>query len=192
MRKLFSIMLAAGVSTLSNCQKSVEPSEDTAALHDRFHGQYKIISATAEKAVDLNRDGQASTDLLTEIPLLGANQSRLNILIRENNFKWFEDRWPQPFISRNWNYNSPDSVMLTDYLYNPLPRDFTFDKSITSLLVEPGPVDKADGGRRPAPEKVAIEGDGQLRVVTLRLLYIGRSWQPVRITTVYKLFTSIT
>jgi hypothetical protein len=192
MKTLFPVALVIGVSTLSSCQKSVEPSEDTAALHNRFHGQYRIVSATAEKAVDLNRDGQASTDLLTEIPLLGANQSRLIILIRENGLKWFEDHWPQPVIARNWNYNSPDSVMLTDYLYNPLPRDFTFDKPVTSLLVEPGPADKADGGRTPAPENVTIEGDGQLRVTTLRLLYIGRSWQPVRITTVYKRFTSIT
>ena len=192
MKILFPVVLVMGVSTLSSCQKSVEPSEDTSALHDRFHGQYKIISATTEKAVDLNRDGQASTDLLTEIPLLGANQSRLNILIRENNLKWFEDHWPQPIIARNWNYNSPDSVMLTGYLYNPLPRDFTFDKPVANLLVEPGPVDKADGGRTPAPENVAIENDGQLRVTTLRLLYIGRSWQPIRIITVYKRFTSTT
>jgi hypothetical protein len=191
MRKLIPFLLA--VSTLSNCQKNtLEPSEDTSALHDRFHGRYSIVSATAEKAVDLNRDGRASTDLLTEIPNLGLTQSRLNIFIRENGLKWFEDSWPQPYIGRNWNYSSPDSVLVYDYLYNPLPRDFTFDKTVTSLLVEPGPADKADGGRTPAPEKVTIEGDGQLRVVTLRLLYIGRSWQLVRITTVYKRFTITT
>jgi len=191
MRKLIPLLLA--VSTLSNCQKNtVEPNEDTSALHDRFHGQYSIVSATAEKAVDLNRDGQASTDLLTEIPNLGLPQSRLNVFIRENGLKWFEDSWPQPYIGRNWNYSSPDSVMVYNYLYNPLPRDFTFDEAVTSLLVEPGPADKANGGRTPAPESVTIEGDGQLRVVTRRLLYIGRSWQPVRIITVYKRFTSIT
>jgi len=187
------LYLLATASTLSGCQKNaVEPSEDTAVLHDRFHGQYELVSSTADHAVDLNRDGQASTDLLTEIPNLGLPQSRLNVFIRENGLKWFEDSWPQPYIGRNWNYSSPDSVMVYDYLYNPLPRDFTFDKAVTSLLVEPGPADKANGGRTPAPESVTIEGDGQLRVVTRRLLYIGRSWQPVRIITVYKRFTSIT
>jgi hypothetical protein len=191
MKKLISLLLAA--SALSSCQKNTpEPSEDTAALHDRFHGQYQVVSATAEKAVDLNYDGRASTDLLTEIPNLGLKQSRLNVLIRDNGLKWFEEVWPHPYLARNWNYTSPDSVMVYDYLYNPLPRDFTFDKTITSLLVEPGPADKANGGRTAAPESVTIGGDGQLRVVTRRLLYIGRSWQLVRITAVYKRFTSIT
>lgn len=191
MKKLTYLLAIAGA--LGGCQKSaVEPSEDTAVLHDRFHGQYNIVSATADRAIDLNRDGLASTDLLTEIPNLGRKQSTLNVFIRENGLKWFEDSWPQPNITRNWNYSSPDSVMLDGYLFNPLPRDFTFDKAVTSLLVEPGPADKANGGRTAAPESVTIEGDGQLRVVTLRLLYIGRSWQLVRITTVYKRFTIIT
>lgn len=191
MKKLVYPLLVA--AALGGCQKSaVEPSEDTATLRNRFHGQYIIVSSTAGQAVDLNRDGQASTDLLTEIPNLGRKQSTLNVLIRDNGLKWFEDFWPLPAITRNWNYSNPDSVMVAGYLYNPVPRDFTFDKAVTNLLVEPGAADKATGGRTPAPESVTIEGDGQLRVVTLRLLYIGRTWQPVRIITVYKRFTSIT
>lgn len=191
MQKL--VYLLGIASALGSCQHStVEPSEDISALHDRFHGQYNIVSSVADVPVDLNRDGQAAANLLTEIPNLGLKQSRLNVLIRENGLKWFEEVWPQPIITRNWNYTSPDSMQLDGYLYNPVPRDFTFDKNVTSLLVEPGPADKANGGRTAAPEAVLIEGDGQLRVVTRRLLYIGRSWQFVRITTVYKRFTSTT
>jgi hypothetical protein len=183
----------AMAGAMGGCQKNtVEPSEDTATMRDRFHGQYSIVSATADRAVDLNYDGQASTDLLTEIPNLGRKQGTLNVLIRENGLRWFEDFWPLPAITRNWNYTSPDSMMVSGYLYNPVPRDFAFDKAVTSLLVDPGTVDKANGGRTPAPESVTIEGDGQLRVVTLRLLYTGRIWQPVRIITVYKRFTSLT
>lgn len=191
MKTLVYSLLVAG--TLAGCQqRAPEPSEDTAALHDRFHGQYSVVSATADSAVDLDRDGRASFDLLAEIPLLGAKQSRLNVLIRTNGLKWFEEYWPQPIITRNWSYSSPDSVMLGGYLYNPLPRDFTFDQPVTRLLVEPGPAANATGGRTAAPESVTIEGDGQLRVVTRRLLYVGRSWQLVRITVVYKRFTVIT
>lgn len=191
MKKLIYLLGAA--AALGGCQKNtVEPNEDTATLRNRFHGQYNIVSATADQAVDLNRDGQASTDLLTEIPNLGRKQSTLNVLIRDNGLKWFEELWPLPALTRNWNYSSPDSLMVLGYLYNPVPRDFTVDKAVANLLVEPGAADKANGGRTPAPESVVIEGDGQLRVVTLRLLYINRTWQPVRITTVYKRFTSIT
>jgi hypothetical protein len=195
MKKL--IYLLGTTVALGSCQKSdSEPSEDTAALHDRFHGQYDIVSATADRAVDLNRDGRASTDLTTEIPYLNQakslNAGRLLIRIRDNSEKIFEEWWPQPYLARNWQYSSPDSMMLNGYLSQVAHRNFTFDKAVTGLLVEPGPAAQADGGRFAAPEKVTIEGDGQLRVVTQRLLYIGRSWQLVRITVVYKRLTIIT
>lgn len=191
MKRLLYVLATA--ATVSGCQQNtVEPSEDTATLHDRFHGQYKLVSSTADQAIDLNRDGQASTDVTKEIPDLSLNQTRLILLVRESGLKWFEEWWPQPIIARNWNYSSPDSVMLNGYLSNPVPRDFTVDKALTSLLVEQGPADKANGGRTAAPESVTVLGNDQLKVVTLRLLYIGRSWQSVRITTIYQRFTSIT
>lgn len=191
MKRLLYVLATA--ATVSGCQQNtVEPSEDTATLHDRFHGQYKLVSSTADQAIDLNRDGQASTDVTKEIPDLSLNQTRLILLVRESGLKWFEEWWPQPIIARNWNYSSPDSVMLNGYLSNPVPRDFTADKALTSLLVEQGPADKANGGRTAAPESVTVLGNDQLKVVTLRLLYIGRSWQSVRITTIYQRFTSIT
>jgi hypothetical protein len=195
MKRLVYLMAMTGA--LVGCQKSdSEPSEDTAALHDRFHGQYNIVSATADRAVDLNRDGQPSTDLTTEIPYLNQakslNAGRLLVRITDTGEKVFEEWWPQPVIARNWNYSSPDSVQMNGYLSQAAYRNFTFDKAVIGLLVEPGLAAKADGGRSAAPEKVTIEGDGQLRVVTQRLLYIGRSWQLVRITVVYKRFTIIT
>jgi hypothetical protein len=191
MKRLLYVLATA--ATVSGCQQNtVEPSEDTATLHDRFHGQYKLVSSTADQAIDLNRDGQASTDVTKEIPDLSLNQTRLILLVRESGLKWFEEWWPQPIIARNWNYSSPDSVMLNGYLSNPVPRDFTADKALTSLLVEQGPADKANGGRTAAPESVTVLGNDQLKVVTLLLLYIGRSWQSVRITTIYQRFTSIT
>jgi hypothetical protein len=191
MKRLFYLLTTA--TTLSGCQqKTVEPNEDTATLHDRFHGQYKLVSSTADQAIDINGDGQASTDLTKEIPDLNLNQTRLLLLVRESGLKWFEERWPQPIIARNWNYSSPDSVMLNGYLSSSVPRDFTANKALTSLLVAQGPADKDNGGRTPAPESVTVLGNDQLKVVTLRLLYIGRSWQSVRITTIYQRFTSIT
>ena len=121
MKKILLLLSVAG--PLGSCQKSApEPSENTAALHDQFHGQYAIVSSTADRAVDLNRDGKASADLTTEIPNL--KSSRLLLLIRENGLKWFSEAWPQPFITRNWQYASPDSVMLSDYISSPLARDF--------------------------------------------------------------------
>jgi hypothetical protein len=195
MKRLLYLLATAGM--LGGCQKTiVEPSEDTATLHDRFHGQYNLVSATADRAVDLNRDGQASTDLVTEIPHLNQAKSldagRLLVFIRDNGQKVLQEWWPQPNITRNWQYSSPDSVRLSGYNSQVAFWDFAFNKPITTLLLEPGPIANANGGRQAAPEEVTVEGDEQLRVVTLRLLYIGRSWQLVRITAVYKRFTIIT
>lgn len=50
MKKLIYLLGAA--AALGSCQKNtVEPNEDTATLRNRFHGQYSIVSATADRAV---------------------------------------------------------------------------------------------------------------------------------------------
>jgi hypothetical protein len=190
MRKLIPFLLAAGAFT--SCQKSTpEPSEDTAALHDQFHGKYRLVSATAETAVDLNRDGQASKDLLKEIPDLTLSAGQLVLLI-QNNAKLFNQFWPQPNVTRDYQQNSPDSLTVQGYADQMTPRYFSFDKSVTHLVVEPGPATSADGDRFPVPEEVTLEGNEQIRVVVNRRVFTRQGWRFVRITAWYKRYTIIT
>ncbi|TVT42677.1 hypothetical protein FNT36_00875 [Hymenobacter setariae] len=145
----------------------------------------------AETAVDLNRDGQASKDLLKEIPDLSLSAGQLILLI-QNNVKLFEQFWPQAYVTQDYRQSSPDSLLLQGYADQIMPRYFSFDKSITRLVVEPGPAAAADGGRFPAPEEVKLEGNEQIRVVVNRLLFTRQGWRLVRVTTWYKRYTIIT
>jgi hypothetical protein len=190
MRKIIPLLLA--ISALSSCHKSaLEPSEDTSALHDQFHGKYRLVSATAETAVDLNRDGQASKDLLKEIPDLTLSAGQLIVLIKDD-AKLFNQFWPQPDVTRDWQQSSSDSLTVQGYADQMTPRYFTFDKAVTHMIVKPEPLAAADGGRFPVPEEVTLEGNEQIRVVVNRRIFIRQGWRFVRITTWYKRYTIIT
>src|SRR5690606_21749554 len=61
------ICLAIAIASFG-CTK---PDEDPAELVGvRFQGQYKVIMAVADRQVDVNHDGNASNDILAEIPAL--------------------------------------------------------------------------------------------------------------------------
>jgi hypothetical protein len=190
MKNLLTLVLASGI--LASCQKQApEPSEDTAALHTRFHGKYQLLSAVADVPVDLNRDGQASTNLVEEIP--DVKSSDVILLIPENrDVKMFEQFWPQPNVTHNWNYSSPDSLMVQGYAIQIVPRYFAFNKSVTNLVVESSPTSAANDGRFPVPEVAVIEKGDQLRITVQRSLFTHKGWQLVRITTTYKRYTSVT
>ena len=184
------VLLTAGA--LVGChERTPAPSEDAAALHSRFHGKYQLLSAVADVPVDLDRDGRASTNLVEELPDVKA--SDVILLIKEDNsFKLFEQSWPQPNVTRDWNASNPDSLIVQGYAIQLSPRSFTFDKSVTNLLIESGPVSATDAGRFPTPEVAAIEPGDQLRIVVQRALFTRKGWKLVRITSVYKRYTSIT
>jgi hypothetical protein len=186
------VLLVLGAGGLGSCQeRAPEPSEDTATLHTRFHGKYELLSAVADVAVDLNQDGIRSANLVEEIPNL--KSSDVILLIREDSgVKLFEQFWPQPNVTRDWNYSHPDSLTVQGYANQIRGRYFKFDKSVTNLLVEPDPVTIAKDDRFPIPEEAAIESGDQLRIVVRRALFTRKGWQLVRITTVYKRYTTTT
>jgi hypothetical protein len=190
MKSLATLFLAAGA--LTGChERTPEPSEDASALHNRFHGKYQLLSADADVPVDLNRDGRASTNLVDELPEV--KSSDVILLIKEDNsFKLFEQAWPQPNVTRDWNASSPDSLIVQGYAMQLSPRSFTFDKSVTNLVIEPSPASAATDDRFPTPQVAAIEKDDQLRIVVQRSLFTRKGWQLVRIITVYKRYTIIT
>ena len=195
MKKILLILLS-GTATLSSCQKEkLAPDENKAALKEQFHGKYSVVSATSDIAVDLNEDGRASTDLKVEVPSLANSDFELLIgnYSTESNFIGMAVQfWQHQHVTRNWNYTSPDSLMVLGFVNQPTSRYFNFNKEVTQLQMEQIPDAPADKGQYPAPASVTVAGPEQLLVVTNRLLFVHKSWQPVRITILYKRYRKTT
>ena len=190
------LMLLGLAATLGSCQKDkLTPNEDIAALKEQFHGKYRIVSATSDIAVDLNEDGRVSTDLSQEIPYL--SNSDFEVLIGNSSINggyvgMAVQFWQHQNVTRNWNYNSPDSVMVLGFVNQPTSRYFNFNQELTQLKLEQILDAPADNGQYPAPESITVAGPEQLLVVTNRLLFVRKAWKPVRITILYKRYTKTT
>lgn len=195
MKKTLVLLLGAA-ATLSSCQKDrLAPSEDKAALKEQFHGKYKIVSATSDIAVDLDENGRFSTDLRNEIPDLA--NSDFEVLIGQSSVGggyvgMAVQFWQHQNVTRNWNYNSPDSLLVLGFANQPTARNFSFNAALTQLQLAQIADSPADNGQYPAPESVTVTGPEQLLVVTNRLLFVRKAWTPVRITTLYKRYTKTT
>jgi hypothetical protein len=195
MRAIIPI-LCISATMLGSCQKnSPEPHEDVAALKEQFHGKYKIVSATSNIAVDLNEDGRATTNLSDEIPMLVNSDFEVlvgNSAINNGYIGQLVQFWQRQNVTRNWNYSSPDSLMVLGFVNQPVPRYFNFNKELTQLLAEQLPDSSTDNGQYPAPESITVAGPEQLLVVTNRLLFVRKVWTPVRITVLYKRYRKTT
>ena len=194
MKKAFLLLITVA-ATLSGCQKDkLAPNEDKAALKEQFHGKYSVVSATSDVAVDLNEDGRASTNLSQEIPNL--SNSDFEVLMGNNISTTYigmaVQSWQHQHVTRNWNYNSPDSLIVMGFANQPTPRYFNFNAELTRLQLEQRPESPADKGRYPAPESITGAGPEQLMVVTNRLLFVRKTWKLVRITVLYKRYTKTT
>ncbi|MBF9220310.1 hypothetical protein [Hymenobacter ruricola] len=192
-----TVLLLLGITaTLGSCQKDkLAPSKDVSALKEQFHGKYKIVSVTSDLAVDLNEDGRFSTNLSDEIP--GLSNSDFEVLIGNNSPKndyigMAVQFWQHQNVTRNWNYSSPDSLMVLGFVNQPTYRYFNFNAALTRLQLEQLLDAPADEGQYPAPESIAVAGPEQLLVVTNRLLFVRKAWKPVRITALYKRYTKTT
>ena len=195
MKAVIPVLLVAA-TILGSCHKnSLEPNEDVTALKERFHGKYKIISATSDIAVDLDEDGRATTDLSNEIPQLV--NSDFTVLITNSSTSngyigQLAQFWQHQNVTRNWNYSSPDSLHVLGSSNQPTPRRFNFNKELTQLLVEQLSDAPADKGQYPAPESITAVGPEQLLVITNRLLFVRKAWKPVCITVLYKRYSKTT
>jgi hypothetical protein len=188
--------LFVAATMLGGCQKSSsEPNEDVAALKEQFHGKYKIVSAISDVAVDLDEDGRATTNLSDEIPMLINSDFEVRVgnnTVSNGYIGQLAQFWQIQNVTRNWNYSSPDSLMVLGFVNQPAPRYFNFNKELTQLLAEQLPDSPADNGQYPAPESITVAGPEHLLVVTNRRLFVRKIWTPVRVTTLYKRYTKTT
>ncbi|GAB3508522.1 hypothetical protein GCM10027341_44430 [Spirosoma knui] len=191
---------------LAGCYpKEFAPNENAEALHEKFHGKYKAIRSVSSEPLDVNLDGQASTDMLVEIPDLTLNYSNyLELRIYSPN-KYssksaflFTQWWPEQHIwmsttNKVWD-GEPidyDPERIVNYNMQGVVRYFSFSPDLKRIDVAPNT--KEDLFRWVYPESVTVDpGSNTIQVVNKRRLYTRTGVKDVIITTTYARFTMIT
>lgn len=184
------LLLLAIVATLTSCNESeIVLHEDAFLLHERFHGKYKIVTSTSNKAVDINKDGQASTDLLQEISFLSDAELELRIPVpgynTDGSLFLFTQFWQQQFLT------TVNSDTVANYAVQGVVRYFRLSQNVDEILVAPDQY-QVDLKLFPLPDEVTIESNGYIKVVMQKLLYTSEGWKSVNITTLYKRYTMAT
>ena len=172
------------------CHKTLVPNENLSALHDRFHGKYKVISSTSSEAIDVNLDGTASMDILTEIPdLINAN---LEIRIYEKDTPLFIQFLPEQYFGYPAEPITYDTTVAINYAKQGIIRLLKFDTDIKKKILHPDQAPLPDSVHFPFPKSVTIEFDDRIKVISAKRLLTHFGWKKVEITTVYERFTKET
>jgi len=182
--KISLLVFLSVIATFTSCkERRVAPHEDIPRLQERFQGAYKIVSSTSNEAVDINKDGQASTDLLKEIDLLSNAELLLRIPANPNekgSSFLFTQFWQQQLLV---TVNTTDTI--STYALQGTVRNFNFSPSLDALLIAPDG-HQVDLQRFPFPDEVTIGSNDQIKVVMQKRLYTSKGWKPLTITTWYQ------
>ncbi|THU40791.1 hypothetical protein FAM09_01375 [Niastella caeni] len=175
--------------TISCSRKDAAP-DNTKQVYEWLHGKYKAISSFSSEAVDVNMDGVATDNILTEIPDL--THCRLEIrIVSQNNFL-FAESWPEQFIGHGIEPPGYDPSLAVNYVRQGLVRTFSLDNTSNKILVNPDTTPLPDTRRFSFPLAVTVEGSDTIKVVISKKLYTSAGWKVVTITTVYERYTMIT
>ena len=195
--KITLLFLLAGLITVSACKEpnEVAPNEDVAALQEKFHGKYKPLYSTSSQALDVNRDGKASTDMLEEISELPDMVVEVRIYDKSQyNAKpsfLFTHHWPKQWFGRVEPINFDPSIKVS-YDRKVVSWEFAFDNALTQLLLEPNESYLADPDLYTPLKTVLVKNSGQIEVTLTKRLYTPEGWKTVQIVTLYERFTRIT
>jgi hypothetical protein len=181
-----------------------KPHQDFEDLHQQFHGKYKIVSAVSSDAIDVNMDGNATTDLISEIEVLttGTITSPYSeIIINEpsgsnpNRKFLFVQAWPQQFVRLGGGKSWDGMEMIpfhADYTFaydmKVVYRQFDFSPDLKQLIVVSGKEEDPVFSQS-APKHVLVLGDGRIEVVANRKIYTSNGVKQVIVTTTYERFT---
>lgn len=196
------------LSTLFSCNKDkpisdaeIVEAQKLAALRDQFHGQYHIVSSVSSEAVDIDMDGESSTDLFEEIDILPFEKNyHFDVELRiygpgpltTKPTYLFSQSWPEQYIhtgNEEWTGGPGldyDPSLRMDFLRQGTPRQFSFSEDLKSIRVIPG--DNENPYRWVKPESVTVDSANRLVIVNKRYLYTKGGVKQVSITSVYERF----
>jgi hypothetical protein len=181
--------LLCGITLMGSCKRDDGP--DQATLNrERLQGKYRIVSSISSEAVDINLDGTAGNNMLSEITDLEGTD--LVILIRDKFF--LMHNWSEQYFG----YGAPpagyDSSFLVHYVRQALSRTFSVDAGGKTIHVhkDTEPTPDPLGLRFTFPEAVSIEGENTITIVFTKKLYTSAGWKTTTITTIYERYTKLT
>jgi hypothetical protein len=170
------------IALTSGCRRE---SDNTGQVHKQLHGKYKAISSVTSAGVDVNMDGAASTDLLSEMDELA--HCELEIRIVNKNHFLFNQFWPEQFI-RPGNPPAP----IVDYACQGVGRRFSIAGDNVTLQLKPDQTTPPDPNLWVFPTSVTIEGKDLIKIVFTKKLFTASGWESVTIITLYERYTMIT
>jgi hypothetical protein len=198
MKKLLSVAICTII--FFSCTKDETSVFNRPLLHEKFNGKYELLSAISEKAVDLNNDGKASTELLNENSMILFSTVEIRIpqkddLFIEDNEFVFSEFWPTENGQRlkdkdvitvyrtkiySGNYDIYGNVLIGEFM-----DDLKYGTFITDIN---------DDGKNTLIELKSLEflDDDKIEVTAVRKLYTMSGWTVTKIKSLYKKYTTRT
>lgn len=174
---------------ITSCRRDGSP-DKTKEIHERLHGKYKVISSISNDAVDVNLDGTATTNILSEIPDL-AHANLVILIVAKDNFLFCQS-WPEQYIGHNVIPSGYDPSLVVNYANQGVTRTFSLDATYNNIQVKPDTNPPPIAERFPLPTTVTVEGTNTVKVVFSKKLYTTAGWKTTTITTIYEQYTKVT
>ena len=198
-KTLFRNTLIGAFIALSfgGCNKNNLEDELFNTTYDNFHGKYKIVRCTSDKAVDINLDGLALTEMDKEIPDLA--NSYLTILILKRTLPMsdgshiFEMGWQEQIFINGIQPEEykPDRNNSINYANQGSVCSCTFSSDLKKINLKKSTYYDIQDYRWVLPESAIVRNDGLIEVIFSKRLYTSKGVQTVKITTLYKRFTKV-
>ena len=171
------------LTTVISCKKLKDNELDT--LESKFHGKYMIVSATADKEVDINLDGKADKNVLNEIPEL--RMSYLELIVRGNVKKgvfsqFWQNQYFQGIEGKPVSYNPS---ILVNFQNQATVASFTADPKAKVLLLSRA----SDQPDFPLPISVEVLEDQRIRIIHSKEIFTTTGWRTIVFEVVYKRFS---
>jgi len=190
MKKQSVYLLVIIMALIGGCKKDT-PTNPQSELWERFHGKYAITRATSDVAVDVNLDGNKSTNLVEEIPDLKYTHLELRIGTKTGR-NGYAHYWANQSLNSEKKPAGYDPSILVMYLNQPTVASFEFNDVLTALSLHQEPSKEPQPEAFSLPESVTIGKNDEITVKMKRTLYTQYGWVPVSIVVTYARFTKVT
>lgn len=165
-------------------------------LKTNFHGEYRLVSSTTDAPVDLDMDGTASTNLLSEIPAL--INSKINVKVIKNTYKktgfdcYYVQTWLEQYLSKDLipvkDIRHFDPAIEIDYLAQPISASLTIDFREKAFTLKNDSLSK-DTRTLTLPEIVRYQGNQRAEGISSKVrkeFYTSSGIMSVMVTSLYQ------